>query len=132
MSISDERIISALVNCGTVTAAADSLQCSRKTISRRLQDVDFCAMYAAARDDTVKATTAELSAHMQAAARTLATIMQNEEEAAPIRIRCAELILKYGCQLKTLSDLVHRFEEIDEAAKNSQNRDIKRHFTKGE
>lgn len=89
----DGAILEALATCGTVTAAAASLGCSRKTIFKRMQDGTFSAQLAAFRAERLRATAQALDAAALDAVQTLQNVMQDDAATNADRIKAATLIL---------------------------------------
>ena len=91
--IDDEKIIKALINHGTISAAADYLGCTPEIISERLKDKKFedtylGGVYGLLEDES-------LMKMRLAALCTLINFVNNKEISAMERIQAADILLKY-------------------------------------
>ena len=78
-SVSDEQIIAALLNNGTIKAAAAAAGVSERTVYDRMNSGDFQALYKAAKADLIRAAVFNLNNQLQAAVDTVAEVMQNKD-----------------------------------------------------
>ena len=90
---SDEQIIAALLANGTQKAAAAAVGISERTIYDRMNNGEFIALYKAAKADLIRAAVFNLNNQLQAAIDTVVQIMQDESNAATIRLQAAQTIL---------------------------------------
>lgn len=89
----DGAILEALATCGTVTAAAASLGCSRKLIYSRMMDGTFSAQLQAFRAERLRATAQALDAASLDAVQTLQSIMLDDEASNSDKIKAAVTVL---------------------------------------
>ena len=111
---SDEAIISALCNAGSVKAASRECGISPVTIYRRLQDDAFRQKLDAVRDDAMKEASARLSGRLTAAVDALAEIMSDKDTAQQTRANCAAQILSYGLRFTETCDILRRLEALEQ------------------
>lgn len=113
--LTDEAIISALIEAGSIKAAADRLGCTVKTLYERMKKTDFKALYAQAKADILKGATAKLQGNLSGAIDTLTAIMNDQETAKQTRVNCAVSILQYAAKFTETTDIIERLEALEEA-----------------
>ena len=91
--VSDETIIAALLNNGTLKAAAAAAGVSERTIYDRMNNGEFQALDKAAKADLIRAAVFSLNSKVQAAIDTVAAVMQDENNNAAVRLQAAQTIL---------------------------------------
>ena len=92
-TVTDEQIIAALLNSGTIKDAAAAAGVSERTIYDRMNEGDFQALYKAAKADLIRAAVFSLNGKIQAAIDTVAAIMQDDSNNAAVRLQAAQTIL---------------------------------------
>ncbi len=92
-AVSDEQIIAALLNSGTLKAAASAVGISERALYDRMNRGEFQALYKSAKADLIRAAVFNLNNQLQAAIDTVVQIMQDESNAATIRLQAAQTIL---------------------------------------
>lgn len=104
-TISDEAIIAALLDHGTIRAAAEAVGLSERTIYDRMSDGEFQALYRAAKSDLVRAALLRINRHLERAIDTVAGIMEDEDNNAAVRLQAAQTIInnagKFAQRLQT-------------------------------
>ena len=113
----NEQIIAALLQCGTVRGAANLLNVGERMIYDRKKDPDFIAMYNAAKNDILKAATARLQGSFIEAADTMADIMKDENTPKQTRLNAAVEIIRNGLKLTDTAEVMERITAL-EAAQN--------------
>lgn len=94
-AISDEQIVAALLNSGSIQQAAEALQMAPRTIYDRMGTRDFRAVYSAARSDIIRQAVLTLNRNVSAAVNTITEIMNDSENtAAATRLQAAKLLLE--------------------------------------
>lgn len=111
----DEAIISALIENGSIKAAADRLGCTVRTIYERMKKPGFKDLYAQAKAEILKTATAKLQGNLTGAIDTLAAIMKDEETAKQTRANCAVAILQYAAKFTETTDIIERLEALEDA-----------------
>lgn len=92
-AISDEQIIAALLNSGTIRGAAAAVGISERALYDRMSAGEFQALYKAAKADLIRAAVLNLNRQLQAAIDTTVSIMTNEDNNAAVRLQAAQTIL---------------------------------------
>lgn len=91
--ISDEQIIAALLSNGTISAAANTVGISERSLYDRMNEGEFIALYKAAKADLIRTAVVSLNNQVQAAIDTVAEVMQNKENNPAVRLQAAQTIL---------------------------------------
>ena len=116
-TISDEAIIAALLDHGTIRAAAEAVGLSERTIYDRMSDGEFQALYRAAKSDLVRAALLRINRHLERAIDTVAGIMEDEDNNAAVRLQAAQTIInnagKFAQRLQTNETGVQSQQEIN-------------------
>ena len=92
-AISDEQLIAALLNNGTIKAAAGAVGISERALYDRMSKGEFQALYKAAKADLIRAAVLNLNRQLQAAIDTVVEVMQNPDNNAAVRLQAAQTIL---------------------------------------
>ena len=92
-AVSDEEIIAALLQHGTVKAAAEAAGTSPRTVYDRMQDRAFRAAYSAAKDDIIRKAVFSINEKLSEAIEAVAEIMRDKETNAAVRLQAAQTIL---------------------------------------
>ena len=104
-AISDEQIIAALLNHGTIKQAAAAAGISERALYDRMNGGDFQALYKAAKADLIRGAVFSLNGKLQEAINTVADIMADDENNPAIRLQAAQTILnnagKFAQRLQT-------------------------------
>lgn len=96
--ITDEQIIVALMNHGTIKAAAAAVNLSERTIYDRMSGGEFQALYKAAKADLIRAAVFSINGQLQEAVNTVAEIMADKENNPAVRLQAAQTILNTACK----------------------------------
>lgn len=97
-AISDEQIIAALLNHGTIKAAASAAGISERALYDRMNTGDFQVLYKAAKADLIRAAVFSINGKLQEAISTVAEIMADKENNPAIRLQAAQTILNTACK----------------------------------
>ena len=100
-AISDERIIAALLDHGTIKAAAAAVGLSERAIYERMNTGDFQALYKSAKADLVRAAVLNINRQLQAAIDTVSEIMQDPDNNPAVRLQAAQTILNNAGKFAT-------------------------------
>lgn len=92
-AVSDEQIIAALLNSGTLKAAASAVGISERALYDRMNRGEFQALYKSAKADLIRAAVFNLNNQLQAAIDTVSEIMTDKENNPAIRLQAAQTIL---------------------------------------
>lgn len=113
-AISDEQIIAALLDNGTIRAAAQAAGISERTLYDRMNKGEFQALYKAAKADLIRAAVLNINRQLQAAIDTVVEVMQDPDNNAAVRLQAAQTILNNAgkfaqrLQLDETSALIQR------------------------
>ena len=113
--LTDEAIIAALIEAGSIKEAAGKLHCTARTLYERMKNPAFKVMYSQAKAELIKGATAKLQGYLNGAITTLAEIMNDKEAAKQTRANCAVSILQYGAKYTETTDIIERLEAIENA-----------------
>ena len=109
-NISNEAIINALIQFGTVREAAESIGCKPRTIYNRMNnDNEFIEEYNAAKKDITRKAVASFNNKINLAIEEIFSIMQDKNVNAAIRLQAAQTILNSG------NKFAERLEKIEAA-----------------
>lgn len=95
-AVSNEQIIAALLQHGTVKEAAAAAGTAPRTIYDRMTDKDFKAAYSEAKTDVLRAAVFSINSRLSAAVDVIAGIMTDEEATPATRLQAAQIILNHG------------------------------------
>ena len=119
--LTDEAIVAALIECGSIKGAAASLQCTARTLYERMKKPEFKKIYTQAKGDILKTATAKLQGKLCGAIDTLTEIMKDTEAPKQTRANCAVSVLQYGAKFTEATDIIERLEAIEEAQELQNN-----------
>ena len=92
-AISDEQLVAALLQNGTIKGAAAAVGLSERALYDRMSAGQFQAVYKAAKADLIRAAVLNINRQLQAAIDTVVDVMTNEENNAAVRLQAAQTIL---------------------------------------
>ena len=92
-AISDEQVIAALLNSGTIREAAAAVGLSERALYDRMNSGEFQALYKAAKADIVRGAVFALNGNLQAAINTVAEIMNDTAANPATRLQAAQTII---------------------------------------
>ena len=119
--LTDEAIVAALIECGSIKGAAASLQCTARTLYERMKKPEFKKIYTQAKGDILKTATAKLQGNLCGSIDTLTEIMKDTEAPKQTRANCAVSVLQYGAKFTEATDIIERLEAIEEAQELQNN-----------
>ena len=90
---SDERIIAALLQHGTITAAAAAAGTTPRTIYDRMKEPEFVAAYSEAKAGILRGAVISLNGRISAAIDTIAGVMTDPAAAPATRLQAAQALL---------------------------------------
>ena len=115
----DEILLSALIACGSIRAAAKIAECSETTIRTRLNDDDFRQRYEQAKGAILTEACDALSARLTLAVDTLCEVLEDTENAATVRVSAASEILRQGLRYIEVANILTRLDAIEKAQKDN-------------
>ena len=92
-AVSDEEIIAAILQHGTIKEAAQAAGISTRSIYDRMEDKEFRALYMAAKNDIIRKAVFTINERLSDAIETVAGIMNNEEVNPATRLQAAQTII---------------------------------------
>lgn len=93
-AVSDEEIIAALLNSGSIAQAAELTGIAPRTIYDRMGTRDFKAAYSAAKSDIVRAAVLTMNRSLAAAVEVVTGIMNDDSNNAGTRLQAAKMIIE--------------------------------------
>ena len=115
----DEILMSALIACGSIRAAAKIAECSETTIRTRLNDDDFRQRYEQAKEAILTEACDAISARLTRAIDTLCEVLEDTENAATVRVSAADSLLRHGLRYVEVANILARLDAIEKAQKNN-------------
>lgn len=99
MTVSNEAIIAALLQSGTVKEAATAAGISARTIHDRMKNDEFKIEYAEAKNNVLRRAVNTMSDKLTAAVETVAEIMENPANNPAVRLQAAQTIIGNAAKL---------------------------------
>ncbi len=96
---SDEEIIAALLQSGTIREAADTLNIAPRTIYDRMKSKDFRGLYSEAKTGIMRKAVFSVNERLGAAVDTVAEIMEDRNVNAATRLQAAQTIISNAGKL---------------------------------
>ena len=115
-TISDELIISALLSCPTLEAAAQQCKLSIRQLYERRQNPDFVRKLTEAQTEALATTTRYLQKATGSAANVLVDIAESPGRAAQVRISAARAVLDMAAKYTEAVDVQARLEALERYA----------------
>lgn len=100
----DEEIIAALLQNGTIQRTAEALGLSPRTVYTRMGDKHFRQRYAEARNDILRGAVFSLNQRMADAVDTISGVMKDLEASPAVRLQAAQAILSHAVKLSATID----------------------------
>ncbi len=95
----DEAIIAALLQNGTVKAAAAAANVSARTIYDRMKDNSFRAAYMEAQTDVIRGAVFSINSKLSEAVDTVAAIMSDPDTNAAVGLQAAQTIINNAAKM---------------------------------
>lgn len=92
-TVSNEQIIAALIQHGTIKAAAEAAGTAPRTIYDRMREKDFRAEYEDAKTDIIRKAVISMNEKLSAAIDTVCDIMTDESANVAVRLQAAQTII---------------------------------------
>ena len=103
-AISNEEIIAALLQHGTVREAAKAAGTTARTIYDRMQSQDFTAEYSAAKNELLRKASLSVNDKLAAAIDEVAAIMADPKVNAAVRLQAAQTIINSAAKFSERLD----------------------------
>ena len=114
MKVSDELIITAVMNSPTNKEAAEQCGLSETQLYERMRAASFKEKYQNAQELLLQRASDKITLQMTAALDTIAEIMTNTENPPTVRLTAATTILKDCTMIRELSRQVKKWQNSDE------------------
>ena len=115
-SITNEKIISALLTSNTRLEACEKLKIKPDTLYSRMKDPTFAEMYRDAKDNLLRDVVESLRIKMLEAVDMMYLVMTGATN-DQTRLNASESILRYGTKFIEQMDIIERLEELEKAQK---------------
>lgn len=115
-TIADEIVISALLSCPTLEAAAAQCGLSVRQLYERRQSEDFTRKLRAAQADALAGTVRYLQQNTATAASTLVEICEHGQEQN--RLTAARTLLDQAARLSEIADFAERLEALEQVSRS--------------
>lgn len=115
-TIADEIIISALLSCPTLEAAATQCGLSVRQLYERRQSEDFTRKLREAQADALAGTVRYLQQNTATAASTLVEICEHGQEQN--RLTAARTLLDQAARLSEIADFAERLEALEQVSRS--------------
>ena len=118
-TISDESIISALLSCPTLEAAAQQCKLSIRQLYERRQNADFVRKLTEAQTEALATTTRYLQKATGSAANVLVDIAESPGRPAQVRISATRAVLDMAAKYTEAVDVQARLEALERYAEGA-------------
>lgn len=115
-TIADEIVISALLSCPTLEAAAAQCGLSVRQLYERRQSEDFTRKLREAQADALAGTVRYLQQNTATAASTLVEICEHGQEQN--RLTAARTLLDQAARLSEIADFAERLEALEQISRS--------------
>ena len=92
-TVSDEKIIAAILQHGTMKEAAEAAGISTRTIYDRMGNREFRALYMAAKNDIIRKAVCSINEKLAQAIDAVAEIMTDHDNNPAVRLQAAQTII---------------------------------------
>lgn len=113
--ISDERLLSALINNGGVGGAAMVLGVSRTAIYARLKDPTFRTQFDEMQGTLLSETAMHMSNSLGGAVKALNDVINDPTAAASVRVSAADALLRHCCRYVETASVLRRLDALEQA-----------------
>ncbi len=117
--LTDEEIVSALIECGTIKGASEKLGVQLKTLYSRMKKEQFRELYNRAKSDLLKSATAKMQKYLVDACDVIADIMRDKETSQQVRLNASDCIIRNTIKLLEQTDIIERIEHLEEQTKEN-------------
>lgn len=114
-TMNNEQILAALVATGSVRKAAKIADVSEATIRNRLNDEAFREQYEQAKAAVLSEACDAISARLTLAIDTLCEVLEDEKNAATVRVSAASEILRQGLRYLEAGNILTRLDALEKA-----------------
>lgn len=112
-NIPDEVIITALIGCTTIKAAAEQIGLTERSIYSRMKTDEFRALYKQVREQILNTATARLQSCTASAITTLEDVMSDTDASPQTRVNAASALLQYCLKFTQCTDLKQQVDDFN-------------------
>lgn len=113
MAISNEKIMAALIACGSVRAAARAVGVSETTVRARLNDPDFRKEYETAKGAVLEEACDCLAARLTSAVDALSSVLDSDSTPVTVKVSAADAILRHGLRYVETANILRRLDALE-------------------
>ena len=113
--VSDEKLLQTLIECGSVTAAADACGLTRNAVFKRLQNPAFRARHNELQSVVLGSAASELAAGSLEAVEVLRSIMRDYETSKGLKVQAAGLVLTHCAKYIETANVLQRLDALERA-----------------
>lgn len=115
---SDEAIVAAILQAGTICEAAKTLGVSPRMVYDRMQNQNFCSLYTQAKADILREAVSNINRRISKAVDVIAEVMDDADNNAAIRLQAANAILTHAGKLnERLAVLMRDVDRMESEAR---------------
>lgn len=114
-TVSNERIVAALLTSKTMQEAAESCGLTERAIRKRMETPEFRMLYADAKTAILERATTSIQGHTSAAVDTMAEVMKDTKNAPQVRLNAADAVLRNALKLTEQQDILERLSALERA-----------------
>ena len=92
-AVSDEEIIAAILQHGTIKEAAQAAGVAPRTVYDRMEDREFRALYMAAKNDIIRKAVFSINEKLSQAIDAVVDIMTDKDNNPAVRLQAAQTII---------------------------------------
>ncbi len=120
MRISDEKVLAALLENGSIRKAAAALGCSAGCVRDRLKDEQFKKQYEDAKAAALNEATDCMKIRVGSAIDTLSGVMENADNPATVRVSAADSLLRHTLRYVEAVDILRRLAALEAAQEGDE------------
>lgn len=92
-TVSNEAIVAAIMQAGTIETAAQNLGISPRTIYDRRRELEFQTLYSDAKNELIRQATFSINRRLSEAVEAVAEIMNDTTNNAAVRLQAAQVLI---------------------------------------
>ena len=111
--ISDEKLIEALLETGSVRATAQKVKLTPSAIYKRLREPEFRERYEQEQDGIIVSVAGSLTQALDGAVEALVDVCRNPINPPGTRIAAADSLLRHGLKYVEASNILRRIADLE-------------------
>lgn len=111
--VSQEQIIAGLLVNGTITATAEQIGTSRRTIYKAMQEEGFNKAYSKAKQHLLQEVCNNLVSTLLEAVDVTKSIMNNTDNSPQIRLNAGQILFNTCIRLTEQTEVLQRIEKLE-------------------